>query len=317
MENVQRLKIVQSGFIEDINVLIRTRQLGKKKKDIVDQICKKYNIKQETLYYRIRSFYGRSIRELQDEYFTPSKRELWEAIKSSNSSKELWSKFNISNNLKVGLLDKYFGYSTFQKCKLLEIDELNYDSITTYNPSIKDNLGIIAACRLGDCGFNYRSKHWSIRCEHCIEQEEWLKKKVEILTKSFPWMYNKTTISKRGTPTWYGGTFTSKKYNNLLNNDKKDLVKYLTPIAIWLLFLDDGSNYKVNNQRCITFAVENMEIAEELKSLLLSYGYNFTINNKNSISIKDQYQVKKFIKEFLKHYEYLTPNCMKYKMKLD
>lgn len=312
MDKVQRLKVEQS-FFEDIEDFIKTPQKGKKKHEKVLEICKKYNISEKTLYNRIRSIFGKKLKDIKENYSKPSKQQVWEAIKTSNTAEEMWSKLNVTNKIKKGLLDEYFGKSTFQKCKLLEIEPK--EKIKKYNPSIQDNIGFIVACRLGDAGFVKRSGNWSIRIEHSIKQKDWLIKKVELLRLSFSWMLNDVKITKRNTAFWYGGTFTSKKYNNLLDNEKHDLVKYLTPFGIFILFLDDGSNYITNkNQRVISFAVENEKIGKELIKYFKTYNLNFKLENKNCITIKSQYQVKSFLNIFILPFEFLIPESMKYKM---
>lgn len=311
-------KVCSAAFLEDVQRLIQTKQVGKQKKKVADNICKKYSISQEALYYRIRKYYGKSVRQLQQEYFEPSKEDLWEAVKASNSSEEVWSRFDISHNRRVGLFRKHFGECTFQKVKLLEIAEMHFPAISPYyHPDCVDKLSVLAACRLGDCGFVKRSGKWSIRCEQSLKQEDWLRMKVNLLNKYFSWMLTDIKIRDRSfgkTCFWYGGTFSTKLHNNFLDIPKKKLVGYINHFGVWWLFMDDGSNTRTGKQRKISFAVENEEVGTELQMLLAGYGYKFIKHNKNSIGVSDQYQVLKFLKEFIYPYRMLTPECMHYKL---
>lgn len=316
MNNVQRLKTVYSdSFIEDIQLLITQKQEGKAKFELVQCICKKYNISQEALYWRIRSFYGKPLKEVRFDHFEPTKEQLLELVSKCGSSEDVFVSLGIPRRQFIGIYDRILGVSTFQKAKLLTLNE--YESNTTkiikFSPSSRDGIAMIAASRLGDSNFSCRSGNFSMRMEHCIEQLEWVKRKRELFTTAFSWMKKSADVkvTSRGTSYWYAGTFTSKKYNSLLSKPKEDMIPYLTPLGIWLLFLDDGS-YTIKPS-VVTFAVENEVIGIKLVNHLHTYGYEFKVENKNTISLKRQYDIKRFMKDFCEPFEYLTPDCMKYK----
>lgn len=318
MNNVQRLDTAHSdSFIEDVQRLITQKQTGKKKFEVVSEICEKYGISQETLYHRIRSYYGKGLKDVRWEYFEPSRNELLNLIQECDGPQELRSKLNMPSRQYKGIYDRVLGVSTFQKAKLLTLDDYEVVKHTAFSPSPKDCIAMVAASRLGDSNFQSRSGNHSMRMEHCIDQLGWVEKKRELFTKAFSWMKKSSDVkvTSRNTAYWYAGTFTSKKYNSLISKPKEDMVRYLTPFGIWMLFLDDGSYTR--SPCVISFAVENIEIANNLSSHLKTYGYEFKVENEHTVTLKRQYDVKRFMKDFCEPFEEFTPSCMEYKTKFE
>jgi hypothetical protein len=305
--------MVSATFLEDIQALLNTKQFQKDKKRIVDNICRKYKISQEAVYYRIRSYYGKPLREVLWDHHEPTAEEFLSVVKRSKTAKEVREHFiQIPNTQYKGIYDRLLGVSTFHKAKLLTITFSSSSYIKKYSPSVKDNYALIAASKLGGGSFPVRCGNAGIRIEHSAKQKAWLETKVTLFNRSFPWTHKKIHHTPRDTYTWWGGTFSSGKYGEFAKRPKIDMVEHLTPFGVWILFMDDGS-FTAGN---ISFAVENEQIGQALINLFHTYGYTFKTYNENSIVIQDDCTVKNFMYEFLEPYRYLTPEFMLYKMTL-
>lgn len=306
--------MISQTFIDDIQVLLHTKQYKKDKKRIIDQIRKKYNISQEAVYHRIRSYYGKPLREVIWDLHEPTKQEFLEVVKNSTSPQQVREHFiKIPNSQYVGIYDRLLGVSTFHKAKLSTLTFSESSYIKKYSPSVNDNYALIAASKLGDGHFPVRSGNVGIRIEHSAAQKDWLETKVRLFNISFPWTRKNISHTKRNTYSWWGGTFSGGKYSAFAKLPKIQMVEKLTPFGIWVLFMDDGSFCWGN----VNFAVENAEIGAALIAHLKTYGYTFKMYSPNSITLQDDLHVKKFAYEFLEPYRYLTPSCMLYKMNCD
>lgn len=292
------------NFYEDCKKLIYCND--NKTKEIINGLCDKYNISQETVYYRIRTYFGDKLRNLRFNFFEPTKEEFIKNLLLTNNKDEIRSIYkDIPDSQWLGIYDRVMGVSTYQKSRLLAEQSLR---TSIYNPSIYDNKALIAAIILGDGSYDKLRK--AIRIEHCIKQKCWLEKKIELIIKAFPYLYNKISITKRNTARWYSGKITSKKYLNILEQPKQNLPQYLNEFGLWVLFLDDGCN----SDNSIDYAVENSLIGSELIKKLSEYNIPANQYTEHSISIKKELYRQRFYNNILLPFSNITPQCMEYKI---
>lgn len=300
-------------FFEDCVELITCN--FKDKKTIVEKLKAKYGISQEAIYYRIRSYYGKTMKQVRAEMLTPSKEELLRAVLKSKTTQECRSYFpNLPISDWTGIYQKVLGVGNFSQAREMALSRAKVE-YKTFNPSVKDNEALLAATILGDGSFD--NERASLKIEHCAKQKGWLEAKVEIYNKAFPFTASKITHNeKRDTYSWYSLTFrNSPKYVNLLfklKADKSLCADYLTPFGVWVLFIDDGC-YQHKTQQLVTLAVENEAIATNLQKFFKTYGFDFKYNGKHELRITHRENVIKFFKTFIEPYQGLLPKCMEYK----
>lgn len=315
MENVQRLNTETNSFYEDCIAIIQSLPHSKKSKDAVEYLMEKYNIPRETVYYRIRSYFGKNLSELRKDFHTPSKEELLKAALLYDTVDDFKRAYNVPAEYYKGLFNRVCGVSTYKEVKLLALKSL---SPVTYNPSTKDNKAILAAFILGDGSVRRNRKSPSIRCEHSIKQYDWLSCKVNMLQKAFPFIKSNTGIqiadrSFGQTCRWSSTAIYVDKWRDFMLMPKKDLVQYLTPFGLWWLFLDDGYYYTNDKMHVAGFSVENAEIGENLRNVLLTYGITFSLDSEHTLSVKDKLSVCLFFRSIIEPFSKLTPECVQYK----
>jgi len=302
------------NFKKDVESLIwlenQDRQL------VLDRICKQYGIKERQVYNRIRTIYGKPIKQLRFDYYEPSKEDFEQKLLISQSAKELRHMYSyLPDSQWKGIYDRIMNVSNFSKSKKLA--ELNRISRQEYNPSIFDNMGLIAGGVIGDSSIDKTRK--AIRIEHGVKQLEWLKQKITMYNRAFPFTkddsnlgYRENTDSYR----WYSGTFSSSKYGNMLATfEKIDYIQYFNPVAYFILFMDDG--HMLKTQTGMNIAIENSKIGELLQLDLLSYGIQSKLGQNNTcLHIRGLDSHIAFYELFLHPFLYLVPSCMEYKTHL-
>lgn len=304
MSNAHRLDTAHSEFYADVQRLIESPCTGNHV--IVTELCQKYGIAQETLYWRIRSYYGKGIAELRREFFTPSREALLYVVKRCSSSDEVRAALNIPSQYWQGIYDRVLGVATFQKAKLLTVEDARPKA---YNPSTKDNVALVAATILGDG--HYDAVRGAIRIEHGPKQGDWLKAKVELFRCALPYIKTEVTESNRGTFKWYSGRI--KNFDKVFNAKRTELPEMLTPLGVWLYFLDDGT-YSNTHQQRISFAPTTVEIGDRLIEHLRTYGFDFKTQGRSIVNNGGQVEVKRFLNTFGMPFYDLTPECMRYKI---
>lgn len=311
MGKVHRLDELDANFLADARVLISTPSHSGREKLL--EMCQKYGISQEAVYYRIRSYYGKPLKQLRDEYFTPSRDALLYLVRSSASLDELWERLPMPVRYRAGLFARVLGVSTFSQAK--QLAELEA-AAPTYRPSRADNEALLVSQVVGDGSVDRRRR--ALKIEHGWKQRSWLEAKVKMLAEAFP--YVGTSIRQRvqqlnGKPyrsySWYSGKL--RGVDHLLLPPKHTLYRYLTPIGVWALFLDDGSYTRSRHQHVVTFAVENNDEAEGLIAHLETYGYSFHPSGR-TIQLSRSSDAIRFIKEFGEQFRHLTPPEMQYKV---
>lgn len=315
MENVQRLNTETSSFYEDCIAIIQSPPHSQDSKNAVEYLMSKYNISRETVYHRIRSYFGRSLSDLRRDYYTPSKEELLKAALLYKDANSFRRAYNIPTEYYKGLFDRVCGVSTYKDVRLLALKSL---APVVYNPSHKDNKAMLSAFVLGDGHVARQRENPYIRCEHSIKQYDWLVCKVAMLQKAFPFIASNKGVqivdrSFGQTCIWSSNAIYADKWKNILLSPKEDLVQHLTPFGLWWLFLDDGCYYTNDKLHTASFSVENTKIGQSLIDVLSTYGIVFSQENEHVISVKDKFSVYLFFRSIIEPFNNLTPDCMKYK----
>lgn len=269
------------------------------------ELCKKYGISERTLYSRFTSVFGKSPKNVIAEKVFPSKDELIALVLDCESSEEVRLSLGLSNRYFVGLYDKYFGVSTFQKARVKILAER---LPTPYVPNIDDNISILYSQVLGDG--SYDSKRHSIRIQHGIKQVEYLKWKVSLINKAYPKTPSVVSIRTHSQGHEYADWYSTKMGNVDLEVPLTDMVRKLTPLGWFLWYLDDGSLCQN-----VTICIPNESVANAAKLELTTYGI---VSRYDQSGIKlimcGQENDVKFYKIFCEPFLSIMPRCMKYKV---
>ena len=305
------MNISGEDFYKDCIELIRCPH--HKKGEVLKALMDTYGIAMETVYHRIRTYFGKPYKKIRWEYFEPDRKEFAKKLliaKDTNEMRELY--WYIPKTQWIGIYDRLFGVSTFQKAKVKALQELK---IKQYNPSIHDNEALFAAIIIGDGYVDKRRK--SIKIEHGFKQGCWLKRKVELLTKAFPYMSKEVKFTKRKTWIWYSRKIPSKKYQELLLKSRSELIQYLNPFGTWILFLDDG-HLHTGSTPSLGFS-EMPDVLDALQEWFKqpeNGEFNFHRYQPMSMSLQQEAEIQRFLNMYILPFEHLTPECMKYKLYL-
>ena len=279
---------------------------------IVAEICRKHHVSQEAVYWRIRTYFGDKLRNLRWNYFEPSREELLNVVLRCQTSGEVFKELgHMPRSQQIGLFDRVLGVSTFAKAKMIALHEL-YQS--RFSPAVHDNKALVAAMLIGDGYWDLKRR--SIDIEHCAKQQGWLQAKVDMFCAAFPYANKTIKQTKRGTFKWRSNKITSTKYVDLCSLPRHELVHYLNPLGLWVLFLDDGC-YCRTSQQVLQYAAANRRVAEALQSKLNDeYGFQFRIQGEyhNLVLTGGAPAVFAFIQDILQPFSKLTPECMHYKI---
>lgn len=287
------------------------------KTEFLYTISKKFNISCKEVHKRIKSMFGMSV----DDLLTPTKQELARAILQSDSIHEL--KTLLKKEYGLGkLYDKYFGVSTFAAARV--ICE-GYREITPYNPTKEDNLSILIAQSIRDGSIEFKGEkpRYSISISHCEKQFDYLVEKVKLLNKAYPMTPAVGSIKKQVHT--QGHTYFLYRTNKIDNAEmryvydtpKERLIEDITPLGIFLLYMDDGSLVQNSNGRKLTICNRFPKVREALQKYLLSYGIETSIyENDMVVCMSNVVTITKFLNNFVIPFKQYIPECMEYKTKL-
>ena len=286
------------------------------KDKVNQQLCEKYNLRSDEVSRRFKSYFGKTIRDAIRDKLTPTKEEVIDALILSNNMMDMKELLGLSESTAIwkGLLDKYFGYSTYASAKA------NYmikRKVEAYNPTQADNYSILISQHLGDG--HYDEVRGALRIAHGIKQYDYLKFKVGLLNKAFPETQPLTSVKKlthtQGHEycSWYSGRLPDRYFNKIVSTPKHELVKEMTPLGWLLYFMDDGGYYlSKEGQSLIMFSTVDEELQNSIIEVMTTYGYKFN-KAKTYVCIQNKADAAKFISGMIMPFDHLIPDCMKYK----
>lgn len=289
-------------------------------KDVIDSVCKEFDITDILFHRRFKSVFGKTIREHCKFECLPDKHQLSCMILSSSDVKELWNKVHVPNGMKNNLFAKYYGVSTFKMAKAYLI---SYRPYVEYNPTIADNESIAISQFFGDGSWNILRGAFII--SHGEKQFEYLVMKAGLFNKAWPTtkpagntrLLTHTQGHKYGS--WYSGRLPSKICDILSTDKPETLVCRLTTLGAFLWFMDDGYcnfNFKnSNNNTYFQIYVHNVDVAKELVIYLKQFGISTNVSGQY-ICVKDVINAINFYKIFIEPFKHLIPECMAYKVEL-
>lgn len=297
-----------------------TRQLINQKttkKELLAHLTAKFNIAPKEVHKRIKSMFGMSI----DDLLTPSKEEMTRVILQAESIPELKGLLKKDNGLAT-LYDKYYGVSTFAAARV--VCE-GYREVTPYNPTKEDNLSILISQSIGDGSLEFKGKvpRYSIAITHGTEQFDYLVEKVKLINKAYPLTPPvgaiKKWLHKQGN--WYYQYRTNRMDNSdmrfVYETSKSNLVKDLTPLGMFLLYMDDGSLVQSDNAKKLTISNGFPEVRRALKEYLATYNIEANIYDASMVvCMSNTVAITKFLNNFVLPFKQYTPECMEYKTKL-
>lgn len=284
-------------------------------KYIANNLSNEFGITIREVHTRIKSIYQKDLKDL----VTPSYEKFTDALILSQNIQEFKDRLNIKKGL-GRLYEKYFNVSTFASAKL---KAHNMRQVVQIRPTREDNFSLLISQRLGDGCFYFKNRS-SLRIQHGIKQYDYLKLKVQILSTMFPTLPGVGTIKKRVHTqgheycSWEG-TLRNSFVDKIREYKKSDLVKYLTPLGIYLLYMDDGclSQTKEGRSRNLSFSNGDREVLNQLCILFKTYGFNFRLCwEDKKIVITETAQIVGFIDTFIKPFKHITPDSMMYKTSL-
>lgn len=297
-----------------------TQQLIKQKSTkevLISELMRKFNISKKEVHKRLKSMFGMSV----DELLTPTKEEMTRAILQVESIPELKLILKKHNGLS-SLYDKYYGVSTFAAARIV-CEE--YREVTDYNPTKDDNLSILISQSIGDGSLEYKDQtpRYSIAISHGVEQFDYLVEKVKLINKAYPLTPAVGAIKKRLHPqgNWYYQYRTNRMDNSdmrfVYETKKEDLVKEMTPLGMFLLYMDDGSLVQSDNAKKLTISNGFPKVRQAIKTYLLTYGIDANIYDDSMVvCMSNTVAITKFLNNFVVPFKKYTPECMEYKTKL-
>jgi len=295
-------------FKDKLDGFIKIREF---KKNIIKILSQEFNVSSTEVHKRVRSYYGKSM----DEVLKPTKKEFIRCLLMSDTIDEF--KFNIKlNNGLGGLYEEYLNVSTFSKAK---ISVQEYREVIKYNPSRDDNLSLIISQFIGDGYLNLDRR--AIDIQHGIKQLDYLILKANLFNKGFPTTNPSGNIKKykhkdgHDYCRWWSGRIDSALYDKVISKPKRELIKMMTPLGMYLLYMDDGCLKNYDNMTHITIAIKDEDIKVNFKELLKTYGIVSSIYT-DVIAITSAIEVLKFLNCFILPFKHLTPKCMEYKQDL-
>lgn len=290
-----------------INEFYEIVEKGIESKDVsifgkyVEGLCAKYGVSEKTLYTRFKSAFGDSPRGLISQKIYPSEVAMASYVLTSKSSGEVREKTGLSQRQFVGIYDKYFGVSTFQKARLVALNNM----VTNYNPVREDNRSIIYSQLLGDG--SYDKKRHALRIIHGEKQLEYLNWKVSLLCKAYPKMSKKVSLRQHKQGHLYGDYYTP--LGNIDIPSEADCVSKLTNLGWLLWWLDDGT-YAQNISICCE---RDGGVRHEAVKELSTYGIKAREDG-TSIIVSGQENDLLFYKNFIEPFKDQIPSCMSYKV---
>ncbi len=274
---------------------------------LMEDIAKKYGVCKKTTYTRLRTMYGKTLREVLRDKLTPSKEELSSLILNSTHVEEVWASLKRGKDFYKGLFDQYYGVSTYTKARL---EILKTASVVPYVVTREDNRSIVYSQLLGDG--TYDKRRHALRIVHGIKQAEYLKAKVAMLCKAFPKLSCEVKVRQHNQGHMYADWY-SRHLGNIDIPEKEDyptLVPKLTPLGWLLWFLDDGCL-----GQDLMICTLNKDLQKVAVKELASYGI-LAREGHQAVHMKGQENTVRFYKNFIEPLLHLVPKCMQYKVKI-
>lgn len=280
---------------------------------------KEYGLTTNAICKRFNSYYGTTITKLYGQLVLPTKNELVVAISVNDNWTDVVKCLKLNKHYSKGLLDRYFGCSSFAKAKALvclDIKDINFD------PSISNNKALVISQFIGDG--HYCSTRGALTIQHGDKQENYLAYKVGLFNKAFPTsksvsnIKNHTHAQGHKYSSWYSGRLPSKLTTYLESKEEYEMVPDLTPFGILLLFLDDGYfdlDFNKRGNTYISIYIHNTKTLNALREELKTYQVETTVSS-NVIKIGTYQSAVNFYKNFIEHYLSDIPECMKYKIEM-
>lgn len=134
-----------------------------------------------------------------------------------------------------------------------------------------------------------RAKSYSIKWEHCLEQEEYALWKAENSLDNYS-IYKRSRLDSRTGNTYYSIILSSTKdnyeqYRNLFYQNKKEVsqevLDRLEPLAIAIWFMDDGNLYYNGNNCHLTLSVNGFN-EESVDRIINYFQTKYNINFKKT-----------------------------------
>lgn len=287
--------------------------------DLQSTLQQRYGLSSNGVTKRFKSYYGKSINEMYKMLVTPAYNEVVSAVCTSDTWEDAKKKLKLNKHFSKGLLDKYFGCSTFNKAKA--IATLNIKDVK-FDPSICNNKGLLVSQMIGDGHYcDYRG---AFTITHCDDQSEYLTYKVGLFNKAFPNtkpvsnIKNRTHTQGHKYNTWYSGRLPTKLTKYLKDKKEWEMVEDLTPFSLLILFLDDGYfdlDFTKRDNNYIGIYIHNDLTRKALKEELLTYQVTTTESN-GVLKVGTYQSAVNFYKNFIEHYKSEIPECMQYKIEM-
>lgn len=288
--------------------------------NVYETLAKEFNIGKRTAGDRFKSMFGLPVRDYISNNIIPTKEEMIDFIIQSNSFEELYRICGINDSARlVSILNEYFKQSNFTKIKFNLVAKI---PSTIYKVTREDNMSILISQYLGD---GHIEREGGFKIEHCDKQYQYLKFKVGLLNKAFPYTNGLEAIRKRLIlDKRTGKNYVSYAYRTrevlksqlkiILGRSIRDNIHSMTPLGVCLYYMDDGYLGINNKYRTVelSFSVSNSETQDYLIEYFKTYGFYFNKNSK-AISLNKKVEVLKFIQNFILPFDYMLPECMKYK----
>lgn len=273
-----------------------------------------FGLRSDEVSRRIKSYFGKNIRDLLKEKLLPSREEIEDALVKSNNVNEMKKLLGFSKTSVhwKGLLDREFGYSTYKKAKANYILKRN---VQDYNPTIADNKSILISQYLGDGSFDI--KRSALKIEHGYKQLEYLKFKVSLINKAFPTTNDLNKIKLRihdngyKSYTWYSKSISY--IPKIYEKPKEKLIHELTPLGWLLYYLDDGF-LSIGNVYSCGFSTIDPDIQKSIVATLETYGINGWNYTRSDVRLQNQISIAYFLNNIIYPFKNIIPECMNYKL---
>jgi hypothetical protein len=292
--------------------IMELRKVTFRFQDAKDILMKEYELSESELIRRVRSFMQKSLAEV----FTPTDDEIQEALIRAESSEEFRELLGMARHEFAGLFDKRLGVSTFKEAKTKCLYKLKIPNI---NPCTADNEAIVISQFIGDGSYDKTRK--SIRISHGIKQLGYLRFKVSLLCNAYPQLYGienvrvYTHTQGHEYCSWYSGKLPLHITSKLEEQSFEELLFQLTPLGIFLLFLDDGCLFW-KDTKTISFSIgKDLDKHIVLSNLLKTYGLHSNAYETSCV-IASKVDIVKFLNTFVKPFQHIVPTCVQYKTEI-
>lgn len=281
-------------------------------KEARDILTKEYNLTDMEVVRRVRSV----MQKPMSEVFFPTSEEIQECLIRANTNEEFKDLLGIANHEFGGFYDKHLGVSNFVQAKTKCLYKLKIPNIS---PCTADNEAIIISQVLGDGSYDTTRK--AIRIVHGIRQLTYLRFKVSLINNAYPQTKPISNISchvhKQGHEycSWYSGKLPEHVHTKIESYSYEQLLEALTPLGMFLLFLDDGCLYWQQSKVISICQGRTLEKHEQFAKLLSTYGIHANVTE-TACNIQRQVDIVKFLNTFVKPFSHIMPESMRYKTEI-